>query len=168
LNTVARDERACALRVPTVFSARIKTIRTENTVMDKTRTARVFIQDRRSARTVFRPRNIATLQQCGARFKSPHTKKAGPKTGFFMPEEQAYFLGASLAAPAGAAGAAAAGAGAAASFGASVAAGAGGGGGGAASGAFTGGGGGGGGASLLQPASISVASAAINTERFMF
>jgi len=54
----------------------------------------------------------------------------------------------------------------AASFGAS-AAGAAGGGGGAASGAFIGAGAGGGGASLLQPARVSAASAAISTERFM-
>jgi hypothetical protein len=93
-------------------------------------------------------------------------KKAGPKTGFFMPEEQTYFLVSSLAgSAAGAAGAAAASAGAAASFGASAAGAGAGAGAGAAAGA---GAGGGGGASLLQPTSISVASAAISTERFMF
>jgi hypothetical protein len=70
----------CALRAPTVFSARIKTIRAENTVMDKNKDsagvlykiadcARMCfssVRNRRSARTAFRPRNSATLQQPGS------------------------------------------------------------------------------------------------------
>jgi len=69
-------ERTCALRAPTVFSVRIKDIRTENTVtvnnkdgagflykiFDCVRMAFSSVRNRRSARTVFRPRNIATLQ----------------------------------------------------------------------------------------------------------
>jgi hypothetical protein len=51
LNTVACEQRTCALRAPTAFSVRIKTIRTENAVMDKTRTARVFTQNRNAATT---------------------------------------------------------------------------------------------------------------------
>jgi hypothetical protein len=78
--------KTCALRAPTVFLVRIKTIRTKNTVMDKSnnglglflykiadcvRTAfrPCAIGDPRGR--VFRPRNIATLQQRGTRFKSP-------------------------------------------------------------------------------------------------
>jgi hypothetical protein len=52
----------CALRAPTVFSVRIKTIRTENTVMDKNKdSAEVLCKIADCARTGFRPRNIATL-----------------------------------------------------------------------------------------------------------
>jgi hypothetical protein len=60
LNTVACDEQTCALRAPTVFSVRIKTIRTENTVIvnDKDGVG-LFLY--KIARTDSRPRNIATL-----------------------------------------------------------------------------------------------------------
>jgi hypothetical protein len=54
----ARDH--CALRAPTVFWTDEKHIRPKNTVMKRTRIAQGFMQDRESARTVFRPRNIAT------------------------------------------------------------------------------------------------------------
>ncbi len=37
LDTVAWYARTCALRAPTVYSVRIKTIRTEYTVMDKSK-----------------------------------------------------------------------------------------------------------------------------------
>lgn len=105
--------------------------------------------------------------------RATYHEKSRSEDRLFHAQERAYFLAASLAASAGAAGAAGAAAvapaaGAAASLAGSAAAGGGGGGGGAASGAFTGAGGGGGGASLPQPANISVASAAISTERFMF
>jgi hypothetical protein len=49
----------CALRAPTAFSVRIKTIRTENAVMDKNRNGLALI--------LF---IIAILQQRKARFKS--------------------------------------------------------------------------------------------------
>src|SRR5450759_2301782 len=77
----------CALtRANRVFCTDKKRIRTENTVMDKSkggsgwllykivdcaRMAFSSVRNRRSARTVSRPRNIATLQQRAARFKSP-------------------------------------------------------------------------------------------------
>jgi hypothetical protein len=37
LNTGGCHQQTCALRAPTVFSGRIKTIRPENTVMDKSK-----------------------------------------------------------------------------------------------------------------------------------
>jgi len=46
-NTVAYDEKTCALRAPTVFLVRIITIRTKNTVMDKTKSTWSLIQNRR-------------------------------------------------------------------------------------------------------------------------
>jgi hypothetical protein len=52
-----------AARANRVFWADGKHIRPENTVMKKTKTTQSFVQDRESARTVFRPRKIATLQQ---------------------------------------------------------------------------------------------------------
>jgi hypothetical protein len=63
-------------RAPTVFLVRIKNIRTKNTVMVKSKNGLgLFSYDPVDcARTAFRPRNIATLQQRGARFKSPGTK----------------------------------------------------------------------------------------------
>src|ERR1039457_2113856 len=65
-------------RAPTVFLVRIETIRTKNTVPDKgndgsglllyeivdcARMCFSSVRNRRSARTAFRPRNSATLQQ---------------------------------------------------------------------------------------------------------
>jgi len=53
LFTVAFHERPCALRAPTVFLVRIETIRTKNTVMDKSKDGLevAFVQDRNSATT---------------------------------------------------------------------------------------------------------------------
>jgi hypothetical protein len=73
-------------RAPTVILVRIKTIRTKITVSDKgknglglllskivdcARMRFLSVCNRRSARTVSRPRNIATQQQLGARINSP-------------------------------------------------------------------------------------------------
>jgi hypothetical protein len=75
-NTVECDERLCALRAPTVFLVRIKTIRTKNTVMDKTRSALGFIQDRRSRTNGFIIRTQATIRADGfssAQFRNSAT-----------------------------------------------------------------------------------------------
>jgi len=70
-------ERICALRAPTVFLVRINSIRTKNTVMDKSlgdlglplskipdcaRMAFSSVRKRGSAPTFARPRNLATAQ----------------------------------------------------------------------------------------------------------
>src|SRR5450759_3084766 len=83
-------QRICALRAPTVFCVRIKTIRTQNTVMDKSKdSAGVLYKIADCVRTAFRPcaigdprgrfssaqnRNSATT---GARFKSPRITREG-------------------------------------------------------------------------------------------
>jgi hypothetical protein len=73
MTTGGCHQKTCALRAPTVFSGRIKTIRPENTVMNKSkndiglflskivdcaRMALSSVRNKRSARTVFRPRSM--------------------------------------------------------------------------------------------------------------
>jgi len=77
-----------AARANHVFCTDEKRIRTENAVVDKSkdglglslykivdgvRTGLSSVRNRRSARTVFRPRKIPALQQGWRRFKSPRT-----------------------------------------------------------------------------------------------
>jgi len=78
-NTVACDERLCALRAPTVFLVRIKTIRTKNTVMDKIRTVLGFIQDHRLRTDGFIIRTQSMIRADG--FSSAQHRNPAAKGG---------------------------------------------------------------------------------------
>ncbi|MEK7362029.1 MAG: hypothetical protein AAB133_08130 [Pseudomonadota bacterium] len=65
IRTVACDDKTCALRAPTVFLVRIQTIRTKNTVMDKTKPTWGFIQDRRLRTDGFIIRAQSTIRADG-------------------------------------------------------------------------------------------------------